>query len=69
MADKEFKRAFDYIRFGQRGDMVTNDANGRAIKRITDRVDTLNPECNCIEDGKFTGTLYGRDAVAWLLEV
>lgn len=62
-----FQEAYNFIRFGQRGDYVSNSCNDRRIERLTKGVDTMAPSCACYEHEKYTGTLCGTEAIKWLL--
>lgn len=64
---REFQEVYNFIRFGTRGDWVSNDRNDRRIERLTKGVDTMAPSCACYEREKYTGTLCGTEAIKWLL--
>lgn len=61
----EFERVWNYIRFGEPGDYVENEKNGRKIIRKSNGRDTL-PTCYCVENYKPIGTTYGLSAINWL---
>lgn len=65
--DKNWERAWSYIRFGEKGNSIFNDENGRKIIRQTSYIDTLWFSCSCWEDTWFKGTLEGRNAIDWVL--
>ncbi len=61
----DFEKAWSWIRFGSRGDWVENE--GRKIIRVTDFINTVSPACNCFENDKYVKTIYGREAINWVL--
>ena len=65
---REFQKAYNFIRFGERGCYISNDGNGRRIERLTNYADTMAPSCACYEGGKYSCTLCGTEAIAWLLK-
>ena len=62
-----FDTAWNYIRFGESGDWILNDENGRMIVRVTKNIDTLFPICKCYENDKFICELDGHEAIEWVL--
>lgn len=65
---KQAKKCWDYIRFGEVGDCIYNDSNGREIVRVTSCIDTLWAECKCFENGDYVCNISGKKAVDWLLQ-
>lgn len=67
--NKDWEKVWDYMRFGEKGNSVFNDENGRKIIRETSYTDTLWFKCTCWDNTWFKGVLDGRDAIDWLFEV
>lgn len=62
-----FNTARNYICFGEFGNWIFNDENGRMIVRVTENIDTLFPTCKCYENDKFVCELNGEEAINWVL--
>jgi hypothetical protein len=61
----EYERVCNYIRFGEWGDTVTNDENGREIMRVSNGIDTL-PDVAIYESGKYIDTVNVWDGIDFL---
>ena len=44
-----FNTAWNYICFGEFGNWIFNDENGRMIVKVTENIDTLFPTCKCMK--------------------
>lgn len=64
----DYERACNYIRFGEKGYSVTNDKNGREIKRIDSGINTL-PDVALYENGKYIDTVIVWDGIDFLFGI
>lgn len=60
-----FDSAWEWLRFGTKGDYV--EEGNRKIVRASDYLDTVWFACHCFENEKYVKTLYGREAIYWVL--